>query len=36
VQDIGEDLGVGAYMANLVRTRVGKYKIEDAIHLDDI
>lgn len=36
VQDVGADLGVGAYMANLVRTRVGKYKIEDAIHLDDI
>jgi len=32
-RDIGEKLGVGGYMAELERTRVGDYKIEDAIRL---
>ena len=34
-RDIGEKLGVGGYMADLVRTRVGEYKIEDAITLPE-
>ena len=28
--DIGEELGVGAVMTSLVRTRVGNYKVEDS------
>lgn len=30
VRDIGETLGVGAYMSGLVRTRVGDFKLVDA------
>ena len=29
-QDIGEKLGVGGYLTQLRRTKVGKYKVEDA------
>ena len=32
-RDIGEKLGVGGYMAELERTRVGEFKIENAIKL---
>ena len=32
-RDIGEKLGVGGYMAGLERTRVGEFKIENAIKL---
>jgi tRNA pseudouridine55 synthase len=32
--DIGEALGVGGFMHNLVRTRVGRFKLGDAISLD--
>ena len=31
--DIGVSLGTGGYLADLVRTRVGDYKIEDSIKL---
>lgn len=34
--DIGEKLGCGAAMASLVRTRVGSFKIEDAITLSKV
>ena len=34
--DIGQKLGVGAAMENLVRTRVGNFEIADAITLDAI
>ena len=34
--DIGEKLGCGAAMASLVRTRVGSFKIEDAITLSEV
>ena len=27
--DIGQDLGVGAYLTNLRRTKIGEYKIEN-------
>jgi len=36
VRDFGKKLGVGAYLANLKRTRIGNYKLEDAKKLDDI
>lgn len=35
-RDIGEKLGVGAYMSALTRTRVGSYHIEDAMSPEDV
>lgn len=35
VSDIGEELGIGAYMSDLRRTRVGEFSIQDALHHDD-
>ena len=35
-RDIGETLKVGAYLSELKRTRVGEYKIEDAINPEEI
>jgi tRNA pseudouridine55 synthase len=35
-QDIGEKLGVGAYLIQLTRTRVGEYKIEDSKTLETL
>lgn len=34
--DLGERFGCGAYLSNLVRTRVGDFSLEDAEKLDDI
>lgn len=34
VRDFGEFLGVGAYMSGLQRTRIGDYKLEDALTID--
>ena len=34
--DIGQKLGCGGTMANLVRTRSGQFMIEDALHLSQI
>ena len=34
--DIGNELGCGAYLAELTRTRVGGLKIEDSITIEDI
>lgn len=34
VEDIGAHLGVGAYMSALKRTRVGKYSLAEAVHID--
>ena len=34
--DIGRKLGTGAYLNNLRRTRIGEYKVEDAIQLHDL
>jgi tRNA pseudouridine55 synthase len=28
--DIGQELGVGAYLTQLRRTKIGEYKVEDA------
>ena len=33
-RDIGERLGMGAYLKELRRTRVGKAKVEEAMRLD--
>ena len=35
-EDIGVRLGVGAYLTALRRTKVGKYKVEDAISVDSL
>lgn len=34
--DIGDALGVGAHLASLVRTRSGRFALEEAIALDDL
>ena len=34
--DIGQKLGCGAAMESLVRTRVGRFKLEDAVKLEDL
>ena len=36
VDDIGRELGVGAYMSALRRTQVGKYSITDAVEVNDL
>lgn len=34
-RDIGKILGTGAYLKSLVRTRIGSYRVEDAISMQD-
>jgi len=34
--DLGQALGVGAYLANLRRTSIGEYSVNEALSLDDI
>ncbi|MFO0752002.1 MAG: tRNA pseudouridine(55) synthase TruB [Thermodesulfovibrionales bacterium] len=34
--DVGEDLGVGAYVTGLVRTRIGGFTLENAATLDEL
>ncbi len=36
VRDIGEELGVGAYLSALRRTRIGKYAINDARTIEEL
>lgn len=33
-RDLGQALGTGGYLSNLRRTRVGEYRVEDALQLD--
>ncbi|HEY3429720.1 MAG TPA: tRNA pseudouridine(55) synthase TruB [Cyclobacteriaceae bacterium] len=35
-RDLGEGLGVGAYLSQLCRTRIGEYKLENAVTIDDV
>jgi tRNA pseudouridine55 synthase len=35
-RDYGNTLGVGAYMSELCRTRIGPYKLDDAMGIDDV
>ncbi len=35
-RDFGNDLGVGAYLTGLCRTRIGEFKLENALTLDQI
>jgi tRNA pseudouridine55 synthase len=34
--DLGEALGVGAYLSQLCRTRIGQYKLENALSIEDV
>lgn len=34
--DFGQELGCGAHLSSLVRTRIGEYKLEDALTIEDI
>lgn len=36
VEDIGEKLGVGAYMSDLYRTKVGMFSVEQAVGVDGV
>ena len=35
VRDFGKSLGVGAYLSSLERTRIGKFKLEDAQSIEE-
>ena len=35
VYDFGKDLGVGAYMSKLERTRIGEHKLENSLTVDE-
>jgi len=35
-RDFGNELGTGAYLAELCRTRIGEFKLTDALELDQI
>ncbi len=34
--DFGEKLGVGAYLSELCRTRIGSYRLEDALTIEEV
>jgi len=34
--DIGDELGYGAHLANLVRKKVGNFRIEDSVNLEEL
>ncbi len=36
VHDFGQKLGCGAHLSSLVRTRIGEYKLENALTIEDI
>ena len=35
-RDVGDALGVGAYLTDLCRTRIGSFRLEDAVQIDDV
>ena len=35
-RDFGDALGVGAYLTDLCRTRIGNFRLEDAVNIEDI
>lgn len=35
-RDVGESLGVGAYLSQLCRTRIGDYKLDNALTIDQV
>jgi len=36
VRDLGDTLGVGAYLSQLCRTRIGPYKLSDSIGVEEV
>jgi tRNA pseudouridine55 synthase len=36
VRDMGEELGVGAYLSKLCRTRIGQFHLTDALSIDEV
>jgi len=36
VRDMGEELGVGAYLSKLCRTRIGQFHLSDALSIDEV
>lgn len=36
VRDFGEELGVGAYLSKLCRTRIGQFQLKDALTIDEV
>ncbi|MCU0398408.1 MAG: tRNA pseudouridine(55) synthase TruB [Cyclobacteriaceae bacterium] len=36
VRDIGQIIGVGAYLSQLCRTRIGSYRLEDSIQIEEV
>ena len=36
VRDMGDALGVGAYLSQLCRTRIGSYKLSDSIGVEEV
>ena len=36
VRDFGDELGVGAYLSKLCRTRIGQFRLADALTLDEV
>lgn len=35
-RDFGNELGVGAYLSHLCRTRIGPYRLQDAVRIQDV
>jgi tRNA pseudouridine55 synthase len=35
-RDYGKELGVGAFLSSLRRTRIGQFKVEDAQKIEDV
>jgi tRNA pseudouridine55 synthase len=35
-RDFGDNLGVGAYLSELCRTRIGNFKLEDALTIEEV
>jgi tRNA pseudouridine55 synthase len=36
VRDFGKELGVGAYLSALCRTRIGTFRLEDALRIEEV
>jgi tRNA pseudouridine55 synthase len=36
VRDIGQIIGVGAYLSQLCRTRIGSYRLEDSFQIEEV
>lgn len=36
VRDVGQIIGVGAYLSQLCRTRIGSYRLEDSIQIEEV